>query len=262
MKANKKATPAHQPSDVFNSVMNVPDEFRNSLETYFNESPGSAVWKLQNFTKYVPRQSLTHFLCRAEMFQKVLNVQGSVVEAGVLGGGGLFAWAQLSAIFEPLNYQRKVMGFDTFEGFPSLAPEDASGESSFSYEGGLALGYDGNEDLVRATKVFDANRFLGRLPKVVLVKGDINKTVPEYLKANPETVVSLLYIDVDVYEPTKTLLEHFLPRMPKGAILAFDELNDRGWPGETIATLETVGIRNLRVQRFQYDTKMSYAVLD
>jgi hypothetical protein len=90
----------------------------------------------------------------------------------------------------------------------------------------------------------------------------MKETVPKYLKQNPETIVSLMYLDVDVFEPTKIALEYFVPRMPKGAIIAFDELNDRGWPGETLAVLETIGIRNLRIQRFYYDTKISYAVLE
>ena len=71
-----------------------------------------------------------------------------------------------------------------------------------------------------------------------------------------------LYLDFDLYEPTKVAVETFLPRMPKGAILAFDELNQAAWPGETLAVLETVGLRSLRVQRFPFTPALSYAVLD
>ena len=56
-------------------------------------------------------------------------------------------------------------------------------------------------------------------------------------------------------------LEHIVPRMPKGAIIIFDEINDHGLPGETMALEETMGIRNLRIERFSFDTKISYAVL-
>ena len=49
--------------------------------------------------------------------------------------------------------------------------------------------------------------------------------------------------------------------MPKGAIVAFDELNAPNWPGETLAVMETIGIRNLRIERFQLDTLISYAIL-
>lgn len=75
-------------------------------------------------------------------------------------------------------------------------------------------------------------------------------------------MVALLFLDFDLYEPTKLALETFLPRMPRGAVLAFDELDDAAWPGETLAVLDTIGIRNLRVERFPYMSQLSYAVLE
>ena len=98
--------------------------------------------------------------------------------------------------------------------------------------------------------------------KVELVKGDISTTIPKYLKANSHTVVSLLYLDVDVYKPTKIALKNFISRMPKGAIIAFDELNSDSWPGETLAVLEECGINNLRIKRFDFEPNKSYAVLE
>ena len=83
-----------------------------------------------------------------------------------------------------------------------------------------------------------------------------------YLKDNPHLVVSLLYLDVDLYEPTKIAIETFLPRMPRGAVIAFDELNARIFPGETIAVAETLGIRNIRIERFPFDSYVSFAVLE
>lgn len=56
-------------------------------------------------------------------------------------------------------------------------------------------------------------------------------------------LVSLLYLDLDIYEPTKVALKEFLPRMSKGSIIAFDELNYRSFPGETIAMLEELGTK-------------------
>ena len=246
----------HNP--VYNLAANLPDEYRTGMEDYFNSSPGTAVWKLQNFCKYVPRQELTRFLVRTELFKKVLHVQGSIVECGVLAGAGLMAWAQLSAIFEHLNYQRKVIGFDTFEGFTQLTDTDKSGTSPAAREGGLAL--DSCDDIMESVRLYNLNRLVLADSKVRLVKGDACNTIPRYLEDYPETVVSLLYLDFDVELPTRTALDYFLPRMPKGAVIAFDELNDRGWPGETVAALDIIS--GLRLQRFTYDTKICYAVLE
>lgn len=49
-----------------------------------------------------------------------LNIKGSIIECGVHQAGGVFTWAKLSSIYEPYNYHRKIIGFDTFKGFPSV----------------------------------------------------------------------------------------------------------------------------------------------
>ena len=246
--------------DIYDFTMYLPKEFRERLEGYFVSSPGTFVWKLQNFAKYVPRQALARFVVRYEMFKRVLNIQGSIIECGVFGGGGLMIWAQLSAIFEPLNYQRRIIGFDTFAGFTRISKEDKSGKSPFLYPGAGAL--DSYDDILESIESYDANRFLGNTKKVFLVKGDMNETVPMYLEQNPETIVSLMYLDVDVYEPTKIALEYFVPRMPKGAVIAFDELNDPDSPGETLALVETFGLNNVRLKRYPYASRVSYFVLE
>jgi len=50
--------------------------------------------------------------------------------------------------------------------------------------------------------------------------------------------------------------------MPKGAVLAFDELDNPLWPGETMALLETVGIGRFRWERFGFDPYIAFAVMD
>ena len=235
-------------------------QFRVSLEDYFTNSIGSNVEKLQNFTKYVPTQDLRKFLCRYELFRKILHVHGSIVECGVLYGGGLMAWAQLSEIFEPLNHLRNIIGFDTFSGFVSISEMDRTGTAFQGKNGGLAI--DTYDDLLKSIALYNKNRFLNHIEKVKLVKGDVAESLPKFLKANPHLVVSLLYLDFDVYEPTVVALKHLMPKIPKGGIIAFDELNHEVWPGETIAVMQEIGINKLRIERFPFGSTMSYAVIE
>jgi len=194
------------------------------------------------------------------MFKHILNVHGSIIECGVAYGSGLMSFATFSAIFEPVNHTRKVIGFDTFEGFPSLSEQDKAGQDPNAKVGGMNV--DSYNEILKCINVFDQNRFIGHINKVELVKGDLTKTAPEYLKNNPHLVVALLYLDLDLYEPTKVAIQTFLPRMPKGAIIVFDELNHPDWPGETVAVLEDIGIRNLRIQRFPFDSVRCFAVIE
>ncbi len=234
-------------------------EYLKELDSYFTNGIGTNIDKLSSFTKYIPRQNLTYFLSRYEIFKKILHIHGSIVECGVFFGAGLMTFAQLSAIFEPVNHTRKIIGFDTFAGFESISNEDDGSTSEFAQKGSLSL--DSYDDLKKCIELYDQNRFLNHIPKVELVKGDASKSIPNYLKENPHTVVSLLNLDMDVYEPTKVALENFVPRMPKGGIIIFDELNSKDWIGETKAVLDTIGIHELKIERFHFDSHISYAVL-
>lgn len=232
----------------------------NAIENLFKSSGDSVLNKIDAFPKYASRQSIAKFLTKYEIFKRILNVNGSIVEGGVLHGGGTLAWAKLSSILEPTNHTRKIIGFDTFEGFPSIHKNDQHGTDGSLIQVGALKGstYD---DVINAVSVYDLNRPLSHIPKIELVKGDIAKTCAEYLDKNPHLVVSLLYLDVDLYEPTKILLENFLPRMPKGSVIVFDELNAKMFPGETKAVDEIIGLRNLKIERFSFDSYVSYAVL-
>ncbi len=237
---------------------------REALETYFNESPGSATEKLENFAKYVPRQNLARFLARYEIYKLIKNVQGSIVECGVLFGGGLMSFAKLSTILEPYNFQRRIIGFDSFTGFPTIDKADLRGrperKSAHLKQHGFAA-HDAYEDILRAVELYDISRFLNHFPKVQIIKGEFGVTIKQFLKDYPHLIVSCLYLDFDIYKPTKTALAHLLPRMPKGAVLVFDELNEEAFPGETLAVLECVDLHSLRVRRFDFEPRISYAVI-
>jgi hypothetical protein len=234
-------------------------DYRQQLEQYFADSIGSNVEKLQNFPKYVPVQDLRRYLNRYEIFQRVLHCHGSIVECGVLLGGGVMTWAGLSEIFEPMNHLRNIIGFDTFAGFTSMATEDKTMTAAQGKVGGLAV--DAYEDIGRSIELFDRNRVLRHITKVKLVRGDIRETAPRFLEDNPHTVISLLWLDFDTFEPTEAALQHFVPRMPKGAVIAFDELNHEVWPGETVAVMKALGLRSLKIERLPWGSTVSFAEL-
>lgn len=229
------------------------------IERIFSECPDSIEIKLESFPKYVRRQHLKRFLVLYELMKEVLGVKGSIVECGVYRGFGLMAWAKLSAILEPENLTRRIYGFDSFSGLTSVAGQDES-ESSQAKEG--ALSSDSYDELQELIKAYDADRFLGHIQKVELIAGDAVTAIPKFVAENPHLVISLLFLDFDLYEPTKAAIEHLVPRMPKGSILAFDELDNPIWPGETLALLETIGIRNLALKRLEWDPYVGYAVIE
>jgi len=222
----------------------------------FEQSKCNTYDKLRNFTKYVRRQDVAKFLCKTEIFKRQINVKGSIVECGVHHGGGVMTWGHLSSTLEPYNYHRQIIGFDTFAGFPSV--NDADGHSDNVKVGSFSENYDIYEELQMCVGAYDNNRFLNDKNKIQLIKGDANKTIPEYIDVNQHLIVSLLYLDFDIYEPTVTALKTLLSRIPKGGIVAFDEVNNPQWPGETLALIEEMGISNSRLECFEYEPNISF----
>lgn len=96
----------------------------------------------------------------------------------------------------------------------------------------------------------DLIRPVNRIPRCELVKGDIVKAVPEFVKDRPELCVAMLILDTDLYQPTKVALENFLPLMPKGGIVVLDEVCYRNFAGETQALKEVLDLNKVELKRF------------
>lgn len=228
------------------------------IAALFEKTTDATELKLANAPKYMRRKTFTRLLSLYEIFKKVVDVKGSIVECGVNRGFGIMCWAQFSAVLEPANLTRRIYGFDSFSGFVGVHAKDTNSRLNPT-KGGLKA--DSYEELRQLIAIYDSDRFLGHVDKVHLVKGDATKTIPKFITKNSHLVISLLFMDFDLYEPTKVALQNFLPRMPKGAVLAFDELDNPIWPGETQAALEAVGLRKLSLRRLPWDPYISYAIL-
>jgi len=230
---------------------------RERIREFIRNSKVPVEAKLDNFSVYANRQSINRFLALHELFKLQLPVKGSIVECGVFLGQSLFTFAHFSSIYEPSNYRRQVVGFDTFDGFPNWSIKDNLDES----KGIFKPPYPSYDELESARQAFQGNHYLESEEKIQLVKGDALTTMPEFIEKNKHFICSMLYLDFDLYEPTKLALEIFVPRMPKGALLVFDELNHPDWPGETQAAMEIMGIRNLELRNFPFNPNLSFAVI-
>jgi len=226
------------------------DRYLNKKQKMLNQISSEQIAK--NPFVYMSRQLVTTTLTRIKLFEKILEVQGSIVECGVYQANSLFIYAHLSSILEPYNFNRNIIGFDTFEGFKSISNKDTKGidEKDFSNTN--------FEHLKAWAHVFDENRAVGHIPKIELIKGNAINTIPKYVNDNPHLIISLLYLDFDLYEPTSVALKNFLPLVPKGGIVVFDEINNKQWEGETIALKENILLENIKLKKFYFDSWVSF----
>ncbi len=182
------------------------------------------------------------------------------MEFGVRWGQNLALFESFRGMYEPYNYSRKIVGFDTFSGFPSVHSKD--GNSEIASEGAYSVTENYDEYLDKILEYHELESPISHIKKYELVKGDAIVTTEKYLKDNPETIIALAYFDFDIYEPTKKCLEMIKGHLTKGSIIGFDELNLRHFPGETLALKEVFGLSNYKIIRSPLNPFPSYIVFE
>jgi hypothetical protein len=202
------------------------------------------------------RMGLSRILYYDQLYRQLLGVPGVILEFGVQWGATLALLSNLRGIHEPYNFTRKLIGFDTFSGFPSIDQRDGS----VPHPGDYSVP-DGHINLLEEIlELHEAASPVSHITKSELVVGDVCETVPRWVSENPHAIVSMAIFDLDIYAPTKTALQAILPRLTRGSILVFDELNTSEFPGETEALAEVLGLDRLRLQQFPHQPRCAWAI--
>lgn len=212
---------------------------------------------LDNIGLYLSRQALSRINFIQKIYQMIIPVHGVIMEFGVRWGQNIVLFSNLRGIHEPYNYNRKIIGFDTFEGFPSVSPEDGDRARPGDYD--VVDGWI--EELEAVLEFHNQNAPISNKKKHELIKGDATITLPQYLMKHPETIIALAYFDFDLFAPTRDCLNAIIPHLTKGSILAFDELNMPELPGETLALREVIGLSRYAIRRDPSNPMTSYLVV-
>ncbi len=224
----------------------------------YASSPLPDTEQLQNLGLYINRPALSRLLFMHELYQKIVDVHGVIMEFGVRWGQNLVLFSNFRGIYEPYNYNRKIIGFDTFSGFPSVDEKDGTMVAAGDY--GVTANYD--DYLAALLDYHESESPIAHKQKYQLIKGDATNSFAQYLTDHPETIVAFAYFDFDIYLPTRHCLELLLPRLTKGSVLAFDELNCPEFPGETIALLEVIGLSKYAIKRSPLNPLISYLIVE
>jgi 3-O-methyltransferase len=208
---------------------------------------------------YLPWDAVFEIVALDRLYQRILTVPGKIFEFGCRWGRHLAIFASLREIYQPYNYQRTIVGFDTFSGFVSVAPED--GGFRMAHPGAFAVPVDYDRHLEDVLEEHERNSALRKARRFEIIRGDVAETVPQYLDTHPETIVALAYFDLDLYAPTKTCINLIRDRLVPGSILAFDEAAHPEWPGETVAIREALDLSELRLESFPECASPAFVVV-
>jgi hypothetical protein len=127
-----------------------------------------------------------------------------------------------------------VLGFDHFRGLADRTERDGLSDRV----GNTAEGWNPSafrDTLFALVEAFNTDSFVPQRPRIELVDGDVCQTAGAYAAEHPGLRISLLHLDMDLYEPTLAALRAFWPRLVQGGVVLFDEFAIREWPGETEA---------------------------
>ncbi len=197
----------------------------------------------QCFPAYIRRINLTRFLAYYELFKKIEAVPGWIVECGIYRGFSLFSLAKFLEIFCMGDKTRKVLGFDNFSGFTDLREEDGPEDRSVTRNKGGTNPGNFRDDFFELLKLNNQDAFAPWAKRISVVEGNVQETVPKYCEENPGLRISFLNLDIDLYEPVCTCLEHLYPRVVPGGLVVLDEFAHKDWPGESKA-VEDAFLRN------------------
>lgn len=203
-----------------------------------------------NFYQSCDVSRIAKILAHYELFKLSDKIPGAIVECGVFKGVSLTRFTTFRELFGSSS-TKKIIGFDVFGKFPNTKfLLDKQPRKKFITEAGTRS--------ISKEQLFKILKHKRIEKNVELVKGDITKTIPKYAKSHPELRISLLNLDVDIYEPSKTILKHLYPRISKGGILILDDYGI--FPGETKAVDDYFSDLDVEINKLPFSKTPSFVI--
>lgn len=208
---------------------------------------------------FMRSSALAKILFLNELYELIAKKPGVIVEFGTWWGQNLALFENLRALHEPFNASRRVIGFDTFTGYPSVSDQDRRSETIV--EGGYKVSDDYQDYLDALLRYHEENNVLRNIRKTELIKGDVAKTAKDYFANHPEIIIALGYFDMALYEPSKAAFQAIKPHLVPGSVLMLDEFNSREYPGETVAFREVMADMDFEFRTSRFMTDRTIAIL-
>jgi hypothetical protein len=232
---------------------------RARLAELFASTPIPRDVILDHVELYMRPQRFAEVLALNALYSRILGVHGAVMEFGVRWGRHLSVFSALRATYEPTNFYRKIVGFDTFAGFSGV--DAADGDAPRVFPGSMAVSDGYETHLEEVLHLHEQEAAMNHIRRFELCKGDAPFELERYLGEHPETIVALAYFDMDIYRPTRDCLELLLPHVGRGSIIAFDEPMHPDFPGEAIALKEVLGLEERVIERLSFCPYPAFVVM-
>ena len=213
---------------------------------------------LENLGLFTERKALSHTIFMNDIYKKILDVPGIIVEFGVKYGRNLALLSNFRGMYEPYNHLRKIVGFDTFDGYKGVGEKDS--KNNFLTNDMMNTTEKYEEELNEIMSCHEKLSPISHMKKFEIIKGNAQVTFKSYLEGHPETIVALVFLDINLYQPTKDVLILCKEKMIKGTTFVFQNFADKRASAEIQALDDIFGLKNLQIKKFQYKNYSYFSI--
>ena len=217
----------------------------------FKKIKSSDIWNAENIYHLKTDTSrIGKLIYHYEIYKKITNIPGDIIECGVFKGVSFTRFLTYRSLLEN-NFSRKIIGFDAFGKFPK---QKNKSDKNFikKWESSAGDGISKTElNNILLNKKFE---------NYELIEGDVFKTIPSFLKKNDAKKIALLHLDMDVYRPTKFVINKLFNRMSSNGIILIDDYSVIA--GATRAIDEFLKLKkNLKIKKLSYYKLPAFIVM-
>jgi hypothetical protein len=194
-------------------------------------------------------------IARSILYNEVKEIPGDIVECGVFKGTGIYTFLKLKRIFNPNSY-KKVIGFDFFNTkslLETISDEKDKKAMSVLFDG-RNFNHSENYSNMLKQKIKSDGFFDYEFD---LIEGDVSITTKKFSEENPGFKISLLYMDLDLEEPTYNTLKNLWENVTKGGLIVFDEYGYHKW-SESKGVDRFIKENNLEINTLNYLCPTAY----
>lgn len=193
--------------------------------------------------------TLARLIYTRDLYERVIDTPGEIAEFGTHFGSTASLLVNFRSLFEPRNQSRHIHIFDTFEGLTGVS-EIFDGNTS--YEGMLKSASNYEKELEAVLNIHESiSNWQKPSGNFSIHKGDASISLEKLLSSKPHIYFALVILDMDIYKPTKEVLELIIKHIVPGGILALDEFSCDRFPGETLAYKQVLGDFKLELKRHE-----------
>lgn len=235
-------------------------EARNELFNLLKTYPATESETERSLGLFIRGSLMARIFAIRELYEKIVMLPGVIIDIGTWRGQTAVICENLRAIFEPLHLNRRIVCFDTFEGYVGFSGKDKA--TDLHKDGTYKVSEDYTTYLNKLLILHEKSNAMGHNNgKHKVIKGDCRVTLPNFFKENPNEIVSLAFFDVNAYEPTHEAFQTIYSRLVPGGVIAFWQLTRNVVPAEAMVYAnEIINKYNHTIHRTQFYPGLCYIV--